>query len=259
LIHLLVAIFGPFLAPYSPSALVSTKAFAAPGEGGLLGTDYLGRDLLSRLLYGAAPTIGLALVATLLAFALGIGLGFVAGLRAGWADSVISRSVDVLMSFPPILLALIVIASLGTSTPVLLAMVAIVQAPRIARVARAIAMDIVAQDFVDVARARGESTFSMLRREILPNSLRPLSVEFGIRLTVSVLFLSSLSFLGLGLQPPAADWGIMVRENLSGLNAAALAALFPAAAIGSLTVAVNLVIDWLASRADRQIAQERGL
>ena len=257
--HVFLALFGPYLAPHSPSAILKAQSFAPPGPGSLLGTDYFGRDVLSRMLYAARPTLALAFSSTVLAFVLGLGLGFIAALRGGWSDTVISRCVDALMSFPPIVLGLMLIASLGSTGPVLIAAVGVVQAPRVARVARALAMDIAALDFVAVARVRGESTLSLLRREILPNSLRPLTVEFGIRVSASILYLGSLSFLGLGMQPPAADWGLMVRENLPGLNVGSLAALSPAAAIASLTVAINLVIDWLGSRIGREIAEEQAL
>lgn len=254
--YALVAIVGPLFAPELPHEILTSVAFAPPGEVGLLGADYLGRDLLSRMLYGARATIGLAIVSTLLGFVAGMALGFIAGETGGWIDNAICRVVDILISFPPILLALVVIAGLGSSLPVLIATVAMIHASRVARISRAIAMDIATQDFVEVARARGEGLWSILRREIWPNSIRPLGVEFGLRLTFSILLLSSLSFLGLGLQPPAADWGVMVRENLSGLFYKSWASILPAAAISSLTVGINLVVDWMARATGREISAE---
>jgi peptide/nickel transport system permease protein len=254
--YALVAILGPFFTPHSPAEILTSQAFAPPGEAMLLGGDYFGRDLLSRMLYGAGLTIGLATVATLLGFAIGIGLGFTAAEIGGLGDDAISRLVDIMISLPPILLALVAIIGAGSSLPVLVGTVAVTHATRVARVARAIAMDIATQDFVKVARARGEGLWSILRREILPNSVDPLAAEFGVRLTYSILFLSALSFLGLGIQPPTADWGAMVKENLVGLLYGSWAPILPAAAIGSFTVGVNLVVDWVMGQTGREISEE---
>lgn len=255
-IHAFIAIFGPLLSPHAPDEILTSVAFAPSGEGILLGADYLGRDLLSRMLYGARMTISLAIITTVLGYIVGMALGFVAAEKGGTFDNVICRVVDILFSFPPILLALVVIAGLGASIPVLVGTVAVIHTPRVARVSRAIAMDVAANEFVEVARARGESLWSILVREIWPNTIRPLAAEFGLRLTFSILFLSALSFLGLGIQPPAADWGVMVRENLSGLFYGSWAALLPAGAIASITVGINLVVDWMGRQAGRQISEE---
>ena len=240
---LLLALFGPLLAPQDPAAIVSDRSWAPAGVDGLLGTDRLGRDLLSRLLHGAQLTIGLALAACLLSFLLGSGLGFASAVMGGRIDSLLSRMNDLFLSFPPLILALLVIAALGSSVAVLILTMAFIDATRVYRVARATAMDVVARDFVDVARARGESTLWIMFREVLPNTLRPLAAEFGIRFTYSILFLSSLSFLGLGIQPPAADWGSLVQENLAALMMGSWAALYPAAAIALVTIGVNLLLD----------------
>ena len=255
-LNLFVVLFGPMLAPFPPNALMSDEIFSSIGTGGLLGTDVLGRDLLSRMLYGARTTIGLAFIATLIGFIIGIVIGFSAAEMGGWADDLISRVVDVMISFPPMLLALVVIAGLGSSITILVCTVGITHAPRVARISRAIAMEIALNNFVEVSRARGESLFSVLRREIWPNSIRPLAAEFGLRFTYSVLFLSGLSFLGLGIQPPRADWGMMVKENLAGLHYGSWAALMPALAISLITVGINLIVDWMGAQTGKQIPEE---
>ncbi len=255
-LNLFVVIFGPMIAPHSPNALLSDEIFSPIGTEGILGTDVLGRDLLSRMLHGARTTIGLAFFATLIGFVVGIVMGFSAAEMGGWADDVISRIVDVMISFPPMLLALVVIAGLGSSVTILVCTVGITHAPRVARISRAIAMEIALNNFVEVARARGESLFSILRREIWPNSIRPLAAEFGLRFTYSVLFLSGLSFLGLGIQPPQADWGMMVKENLAGLHYGSWAAFMPALAISLITVGINLIVDWMGAQTGKQIPEE---
>ena len=241
---LLVAFFGPVLAPYGESEILSNRSFAPAGEVGLLGSDYLGRDVLTRVLYGARMTMGLALITTLISFAVGVSLGFTAAVSGPMADGVLSRINDAIMAFPGIILALMVISSLGTSVVVVVVTVALIDATRVFRISRALAMDISVMDFVEVARARGEGLWWIARREILPNAVGPLAAEFGIRFTYAILFISALSFLGLGVQPPAADWGVMVRENLQGLLFGSAAALLPAAAVASLTVGINLIVDW---------------
>lgn len=253
---LLVALLAPVLAPHSPSESLSTQSYAPPDATSWLGTDYLGRDVLSRLLYGARLTMGIAFLSTLVGFVAGTALGFVAAELRGLADSLIGRLVDILISFPPILLALVVIAGLGSSLAVLVGTIGLIHATRVTRMARAVAVNVAATDFVEVARARGEGLGYILRREIWPNTLRPLATEFGLRLTFSVLFISSLSFLGLGIQPPEADWGGMVRENMSGLYYGAWAALLPAAAIALLTVGISFIVDWLAAQSGREISSE---
>ena len=239
-----IAVLGPALAPHGESEILSNRSFAPAGEVGLLGSDYLGRDVLSRVLYGARMTMGLALIATVVSLTVGIGLGFTAAVGGALVDGVLSRINDAIMAFPGIILALMVIAALGTSTTVVVLTVALIDATRVFRVARALAMDISVMEFVDAARARGESLWWITGREILPNTFAPLATEFGIRFTYAILFISALSFLGLGVQPPAADWGVMVRENLQGLLFGSAAALLPAASVASLTVGINLIVDW---------------
>ena len=254
---LTVAGFGPLFAPYGESEILSARSFAPAGEVGLLGSDYVGRDVFSRLLYGARMTIGLALITTLISFCVGITLGFTAAVSGGVADNVFSRINDAIMAFPAIILALMVIAALGTSLVIVVLTVALIDATRVFRIARALAMDISVMDFVDVARARGERVWWLTSREILPNTLGPLAAEFGIRFTYAILFISALSFLGLGVQPPAADWGVMVKENLQGLLFGSAAALLPAASVASLTVGINLIVDWFLHQLAGEGAGER--
>ena len=253
---LLVALFGPVLAPHLESDIVTDISYAPAGEVGLLGSDYLGRDVFSRLLYGARMTMGLALLAALLSFSLGVILGFTAAISGRWIDGFMSRVNDALMAFPSVILALIVMSALGTSLMIMIVTVAVIDSTRVFRLSRALAMDISVMDFVDVARSRGESLWWITVREILPNTLAPLTAEFGIRFTFAILFISALSFLGLGVQPPAADWGVMVKENLQGLLFGSAAALMPAAAVASLTVGVNLIVDWFLRRMGGDVAQE---
>jgi len=253
---LLVALIGPALAPHLESDIVTDMSYAPAGEVGLLGSDYLGRDVFSRLLYGARMTMGLALLAALLSFSLGVILGFTAAISGRWIDGFMSRVNDALMAFPSVILALIVMSALGTSLMIMIVTVAVIDSTRVFRLSRALAMDISVMDFVDVARSRGESLWWITVREILPNTLAPLTAEFGIRFTFAILFISALSFLGLGVQPPAADWGVMVKENLQGLLFGSAAALMPAAAVASLTVGVNLIVDWFLRRMGGDVAQE---
>jgi len=255
----LVAIVGPFVAPHDPGKILVYRAYAPAGdEVGFLGADALGRDVFSRLLHGAHLTLGIAFISNILGFALGMIVGFAAAEIRGRTDDFITWLIDVFISLPPIMMALIIIVALGSDMYVLIGTIAVVSAPRIARIARAVAMNVVVLDYVEVARARGESLISILFREILPNTLRPLAVEFGLRLTFAILFLSSLSFLGLGIQPPAADWGSMVRENMSGIMLGSMAPVLPAIAIGIMTIGVNLLVDWLASQSGRNISEELG-
>lgn len=251
-----IALFGPLFAPHLESDIITDVSFAPAGEVGLLGSDYLGRDVFSRVLYGARMTMGLALVTTLLSFFVGSFLGFSAAVSGRWVDNVMSRINDALMAFPSIILALIVMSSLGTSLTIMVVTVALIDSTRVFRLSRALAMDISVMEFVDVARTRGESVWWIISREILPNATAPLIAEFGIRFTYAILFISALSFLGLGVQPPAADWGKMVAENLQGLLFGSAAALMPACAVASLTVGVNLIVDWFLKRIGGDAAEE---
>ncbi|MBL6849146.1 MAG: ABC transporter permease [Planktomarina temperata] len=252
-----LAILGPTLAPHGEAEIISTKTFAPIGEGGWLGTDKLGRDVFSRLLYGVRTTLLLALITTVIAFAAGVTLGFAAAILRGWFDIIISRIVEAFMAFPSTLLALVVIGALGTSITVLVLTVGLVLSTGVFRVSRALGMDIGVMDFVEAARARGEGAWWILRREVLPNAMAPLIAEFGLRFTFSILFLSGLSFLGLGVQEPDADWGLMVQENIGGLFLGSSAALIPAACIASLTICMNLLVDWFQQRQQGETVLEK--
>jgi len=256
LFWLAMALTGSFIAPYSEAQFIEedlqgnyivNPSFLPPSTQTWLGTDYIGRDVLSRILWGARTTIGISLAATMLAYAVGITLGIGAAVTGGWVDTIISRLDEAVLSIPSIMLGLIVIAAFGSSIPLLIGLAGFVYAAGVYRIARAMGQDIMVQDFVEAARARGEGIWWIVRREILPNAVMPLATDFGLRLIFVILFISSLSFLGLGVQPPMADWGSMVRENLQGLGtgsmSGAIASLAPALALGTLTIAINLLVD----------------
>jgi len=245
---LAVAVLAPWIAPYPAGHVVDPDGLGPMSWAYPLGTDYLGRDMLSRVLLGARITVGVSLVATLLACLAGVTLALFAAARGGWLDAVLSRVLDALISVPSLLFGLVVVASLGASMGVLIGTAAVIYAPGAYRTARALAVNINALDFVTVARARGEGTFFIMREEILPNMLLPVLTDFGLRFVYVVLLLSGLSFLGLGIQPPYADWGSLVRENLEGLVDGSPAVIMPAIAIATLTIAVNLIIDNLPTR-----------
>jgi peptide/nickel transport system permease protein len=242
-INVVGAILAPAIAQHGPADLIG-DVWASPSADAWLGLDYLGRDLLARLLYGGRTSIVLTATSTLLAFGIGVVAGFTAAIASRWVDLVLSRLVDVLMAVPQLILALIVLSVLGTSIPVLIVTIAVLTSTRIFRVSRAVGMGIVVMDYVESARLRGERVGWIIVREMLPNALPPLLAEFGVRFCYTLLFISSLSFLGLGVQPPNADWGSMVRDNAMVINFGGLAPLIPAAAIALLTVGVNLVVDW---------------
>jgi peptide/nickel transport system permease protein len=244
--YLLTAVFGPWFAPYGQSQSVG-DTWAPPSAQMWLGADQIGRDMLTRLIYGARMTIGIAAATTVLSFFIGITLGFTAAVLGSWVDVVLSRLVDVILSIPQLILALIILGVFGSSIPVLILTIAVIDSTKVFRLARALGMNIAVLDYVEVARMRGEGLWWIIRSEILPNTAAPLISEFGLRFCFNFLFVAALSFLGIGVQPPYADWGGMVRENAAAINFGLLAPLFPAIAIASLTVGVNLVVDWLLS------------
>lgn len=243
-----LAVIGPLIAPYPSGSIVSQTVFGPMTWAHPLGTDYLGRDMLSRVLSGARYTIGVALPATLLASGAGTILGMLAASWGGGADQVLSRAMDTLISFPSLIFSLVVIAGLGSSVTVLILTAAVIYMPGCFRIVRSVAVGINETDFVAAARARGERNLSVVLEEILPNMVAPILTDFGLRFVFIVLLLSSLSFLGLGIQPPYSDWGGLVRENLDGLSQGAPAVIVPAIAIAILTVSVNLLIDSLPNR-----------
>jgi peptide/nickel transport system permease protein len=244
LLYVSVALLAPVLAPYGESEIVSPQAYAAWSDKFIFGTDQLGRDLLSRLIYGARNTIGIALLSTILAFAIGGALGILAALWGKTFDLLLSRLVDALMAVPQLIFVLILLSVLGNSIPCLILVVAALTATQVFRLARSVAMNVVVMEYVEDAKLRGEGLVWIVSREILPNILPTLIAEFGMRFCFVFLTFSALSFLGLGIQPPTADWGSMVRESASLISYGDITPLLPAGAIALLTVAVNFVVDW---------------
>jgi peptide/nickel transport system permease protein len=256
LFWLLVALAGPLLAPYPIGAFVTFDVFEGASAKHWLGSDYLGRDVLSRLLSGARYTIGLALGGAVLAVVTGTALALFASVSQGWIDEALSRFMDTLISIPSKIFALVLVAAFGSSLLLLLLVAAITYVPGNYRIARSLAVNLNQMDYVRVARARGEGRAYIALTEILPNMIDPLLADFGLRFMFIVLLLSGLSFLGLGVQPPNADLGSLVRENISGLPEGALAILMPSVAIATITVGVNLFIDALPGRS-RPLPAER--
>jgi peptide/nickel transport system permease protein len=254
-VFIFIAIFGPAISPYAESEFVSDDSFLSPSKAFPLGTDYIGRDILSRLIIGTRLTLGMALLATLFASTLGSTLGILAAIKGGWIDTSLSRFNDALMSIPGILAGLFAIAALGSSIPVLIVVTGLVKATSVYRLARALGMDIRVMDYVEVAKARGESLWWILRHEIFPNVAIPLIVDFGIRLSFTIRFIAALSFLGLGVQPPHADWGSMVRENLVGLSGMSMAPIFPALTIAVLTIGLNMIVDDHVARSGQEVTR----
>ncbi|MGX9142457.1 ABC transporter permease [Mesorhizobium sp. 128a] len=242
------AVFAPWIAPHGNAEIVSDVPWEPMSSAHWLGTDNLGRDLLSRMIYGARVTLFIAVLATALSFSLGAILGFSAAVFGGWFDTLLSRLVDLLMSIPTLIMALVVLSVLPTNLVTLILVMGVLDSTRVYRLSRAVAVDINVMDYVEAAKLRGEGSGWIIFREILPNALSPLVSELGLRFIYAVLFLSTLSFLGLGVQPPDADWGGMVKENKDGIVFGIGAALFPAAAIAALAISVNLVADWILNR-----------
>jgi len=246
-ILVLVALFAPWLQAHDLGEMSAAGVFQPMSAEHWLGTDYLGRDMLTRLIAGAPYTLGVAFAATVLACGFGALLGLLASVSGGWLDAALSRTLDTLVSIPSKLLALVIIAGFGSSTALLVATAAIVYTPGCYRIIRSLGVNINAMDYVVVARARGEKRSYIMRREILPNIWGPLLADMGLRFVYALRLLASLSFLGLGVQPPMADWGSLVRENLGALPMGGVSVVAPALAIAVLTIAVNLVIDNLPS------------
>jgi len=245
LFWLAMALFGSFLAPHGVGEILDADAFEPMSRQYPLGTDYLSRDILSRILAGTRQTVGIALVATFLAALGGSVLGLAAAVVGGWFDAGLSRFLDALVSIPSKMFGLLLVAAFGSSLPALTLTLAVIYLPGCYRIVRAVSVNVATLDFVLVARARGEGTFYIVRYEVLPNIVGPMLTDFGLRFVYVLLLLSSLSFLGLGVQPPDADWGSLVRENISGLAYGAPAVLMPALAIASLSIGVNLLFDGL--------------
>lgn len=242
-IYVFVALFAPWVAPFGESEIVGRK-FQPWDDQFLLGTDHLGRDMLTRILYGARNTVGIALLTTFLAFILGGVLGILAAVLGGWLDQLLSRIVDVFMAIPALIFAMMLLSIFGTSIINLIIIMSVIDATRIFRIARAVSLNVVVMDYIEAARLRGEKLTWLTISEILPNISAPLAAEFGLRFCFVFLTISALSFLGIGIQPPIADWGSMVRQTAVLITFDDYTPLIPAAAIALLTVAVNFVIDW---------------
>lgn len=242
-LYVLVAFFAPWLTPYGESEIVGSE-FDLWGEDFPLGTDNLGRDMLTRLIYGARNTIGIAFVTTCLSFMIGGVGGILAAALGGWTDQVLGRIVDVLMAIPALIFMLLLLTIFGTSIPVLILIIAILDSTRVFRLARAVSQNVVVMDYVEAARLRGEGIGWITLKEVLPNIMPPLVAEFGLRFVFVFLTIATLSFLGLGIQPPTADWGSMVRDNATLISYGDITPLLPAGAIALLAVSVNFVVDW---------------
>jgi peptide/nickel transport system permease protein len=242
---LLVAIVGPYVAPRSTTAPLGAP-LAGPSGQAPLGTDFLGRDVLSRVLAGGRSVIALAAAATALAYLIGLTIGLVAGYTRTFVDSLLMRTVDVMLAFPPLLFLLVLITGTGSSIATLVVGVALIQAPGISRIVRTATLEISVRGYVEAAVARGERAFAVIRREVLPNILAPVLVDAGLRFTFSILIIASVNFLGLGLQPPSSDWARMIGENREYISLNWLAVVAPAAMIAILTIGVNLTGDAIA-------------
>jgi peptide/nickel transport system permease protein len=242
-LYIFAAIFAPVIAPYSETELIGMRNEPWSMHA-LLGTDQLGRDFLSRLLYAARNTLGIAILTTALSFTIGGLLGLLSAVLGGWVDQVLGRAVDVLMAIPQLIFAMVLLSIVGPSLINLVVIIAVLDSTRVYRVTRAVAMSVVVLDFVEAAKLQGEKLGWIMLREVLPNILPPLVAEFGLRFCFVFLTISALSFLGLGIQPPTADWGAMVKENATLIISGDITPLLPAGAIALLTVSVNFVVDW---------------
>lgn len=242
-INVAAALMAPLIAPFGEADLIG-QVWAAPSPHFWLGLDNLGRDIFSRILFGARTTISIALLVSLLSFTIGTLMGFAAAVMGGAIDALLSGLINVTMAIPTLIFSLVILSIFGTSIPVLVLTIAILDSTRVFRLSRALGKNISVMEYVEAARMRGEGLWWLMRREILPNVLPPLAAEFGLRFCFVFLFIAALSFLGIGIQPPRADWGGMVRDNAQAINFGGMAALFPAIAIAQLAIGVNLLVDW---------------
>ena len=263
-----IVAIGPYIAPYHEAEFLVESLFVVPGSDemypdtdfqppskvALLGTDYLGRDTLSRILFGARTTIGISFIATIFAYLIGVTLGIMAAVGGQKLDMILSRLNDAVLSIPAIMLGLVMIAALGSTIPLLIVLTGIIYAASVFRIARSLGQDVMVSDFVEAARVRGEGLWWIISREILPNVAMPLATDFGLRFVWVILFISALSFLGLGVQPPMSDWGSMVKENLPGLIYGSVAPLMPSLAIATLTISVNMLVDDISAHAGGKLA-----
>ncbi|QHC36805.1 ABC transporter permease [Komagataeibacter xylinus] len=245
---LVLALLGPLLAPYAPGQIIDTQVFAPISHRHWLGTDYLGRDLGSRLLYAVRYTVLICTLSTAFSCGCGILLGVATTATPAWVEQVAGRLMDGILSIPSLLCALLVIAAFGDSLVALVLTMGVIYTPGAYRTSRALALRIARMDYITVAMARGEGRLFIIWREILPNMRGPLLADVGLRFIYAVLLLSNLSFLGLGVQPPLVDLGSLVRENVLGLVYGAVAVVLPTIVIAVLTVGINMVLDGTAGR-----------
>ncbi|GIT47544.1 MAG: peptide ABC transporter permease [Gammaproteobacteria bacterium] len=264
-----IVAIGPYISPYDEAEFLDESLFIVPGSDEkypdtdfqppsrvvLLGSDYMGRDTLSRILFGARTTIGISFIATILAYLIGVTLGIAAAVGSRFLDMVLSRVNDALLSIPSIMLGLVMIAALGSTIPLLIVLTGIIYAASVFRIARSLGQEVMVSDFVEAARVRGEGLWWIITREILPNVAMPLATDFGLRFVWVILFISALSFLGLGVQPPMSDWGSMVKENLPGLIYGSVAPLVPSLAIATLTISVNMIVDDVSAQTGGKLAK----
>ena len=263
-----IVAFGPTIAPYHEADILDEELFVVPGGDEYpdtdfqppskivyLGSDYLGRDTLSRVLFGARTTIGISLISTLLAYLIGVTLGIAAAVGSKLLDMTLSRLNDALLAIPSLMMALVMIAALGSTIPLLILLTGIIYAASVFRIARALGQEVMVSDFVEAARGRGEGLWGIITKEILPNIAMPLATDFGLRFVWVILFISALSFLGLGVQPPMSDWGSMVKENLPGLIYGSIAPLVPSLAIATLTISVNMIVDDISAHTGGKLAK----
>jgi len=264
----IIVAVGPMIAPYYEGDILDEELFMVPGGDEYpdtdfqppskivyLGTDYLGRDTLSRILYGARTTIGISFIATLWAYVIGVTLGIAAAVGSKLLDMTLSRLNDAVLAIPSLMLALVMIAALGSTIPLLILLTGIIYAASVFRIARSLGQEVMVSDFIEAARVRGEGLWWIITREILPNIAMPLATDFGLRFVWIILFISALSFLGLGVQPPMSDWGSMVKENLPGLIYGSIAPIVPSLAIATLTISVNMIVDDISAHSGGKLAK----
>ncbi len=264
----IIVAIGPLISPYHEADILDEELFVVPGGDEYpdtdfqppskvvwLGSDYLGRDTLSRILYGARTTIGISFISTLWAYLIGVTLGIAAAVGSKLLDTILSRLNDALLSIPSLMMALVMIAALGSTIPLLILLTGIIYAASVFRIARSLGQEVMVSDFVEAARVRGEGLWWIITREILPNIAMPLATDFGLRFVWVILFISALSFLGLGVQPPMSDWGSMVKENLPGLIYGSIAPLVPSLAIATLTISVNMIVDDISAHTGGKLAK----
>jgi len=254
LAYIAIAVTGPLWAPYGPAEVLVGDPFEAPSLDHLLGTDNLGRDVFSRVVYGSRPVLAMAAASTGLAVIIGAVLGLLLAYRRGWIDELAMRVIDILMSIPPLVLALLLISALGSNSVLVVLTFAFLFAPRVARIVRASTLAIVTEDYVTAAVTRGESALGIAIRELLPNVAGTVFVEFSIRTGYAIVFIGALGFLGFGAPPPAPEWGLMINEGYSNINASFWPVMAPAGAMAVLVIAVNLFTEGLS-----RLIGQRGL